>query len=66
MSEMSNHLPCQRQLFDIPEDVAYFNCAYMSPLLRAAAAAGQQGIAGGKSGKIDTPQSGEQQSGEQH
>ena len=39
-------IPCQRQLFDIPEGVAYFNCAYMSPLLRMAAAAGQQGIAG--------------------
>lgn len=22
-------LPCQRALFDIPEDVAYFNCASM-------------------------------------
>ena len=43
---MPNPLPCQRQLFDIPEGVAYFNCAYMSPLLRTAAAAGQQGIAG--------------------
>jgi selenocysteine lyase/cysteine desulfurase len=27
-------LPCQRQLFDIPEDVAYLNCGYMSPLMR--------------------------------
>ena len=43
---MPNPLPCQRQLFDIPEGVAYFNCAYMSPLLRTATAAGQQGIAG--------------------
>jgi len=45
---MPNEFPlilCQRQLFDIPEDVAYFNCAYMSPLLRMAAAAGRQGIA---------------------
>ena len=39
-------IPCQRALFDIPEGVAYFNCAYMSPLLRSAAAAGEQGIAG--------------------
>lgn len=39
-------LPCQRALFDIPAQVAYFNCAYMSPLLRSAAAAGQQGVAG--------------------
>lgn len=36
-------LPCQRHLFDIPDDVAYLNCAYMSPLLtrvRDAAVAG--------------------------
>src|SRR4030095_6697132 len=26
-------LPSQRGLFDIPEDVAYFNCAYNSPQL---------------------------------
>jgi len=26
-------LPSQRHLFDIPDDVAYLNCAYMSPLL---------------------------------
>lgn len=37
-------IPCQRDLFDIPEDVAYFNCAYMSPLLRAAASAGDTGL----------------------
>jgi len=24
----------QRHLFDIPEDIAYFNCAYYSPLLK--------------------------------
>lgn len=46
MQEPSHIIPCQRQLFDIPEGVAYFNCAYMSPLLRTAASAGQQGIAG--------------------
>src|SRR5262245_19776012 len=26
-------LPSQRHLFDIPEDVSYLNCAYMSPLM---------------------------------
>lgn len=26
-------LPAQRKLFDIPADIAYFNCAYYSPLL---------------------------------
>ena len=35
----------QRHLFDIPENVAYFNCAYMSPLLKGVVAAGQQGVA---------------------
>ena len=28
------NLPCQRHLFDIPEDVAYLNCGYMSPLMK--------------------------------
>ncbi len=28
-------IPCQRHLFDIPEDVAYLNTAYMSPLLNS-------------------------------
>jgi selenocysteine lyase/cysteine desulfurase len=26
-------LPSQRHLFDIPQDIAYLNCAYMSPLM---------------------------------
>ncbi len=26
-------LPSQRHLFDIPDDIAYLNCAYMSPLM---------------------------------
>jgi selenocysteine lyase/cysteine desulfurase len=38
-------IPSQRALFDIPDSVTYFNCAYMSPLLRSAAAAAAQGIA---------------------
>ncbi len=37
-------LPCQRELFDIPDDVAYFNCAYTSPLLLSAKTAGQQAL----------------------
>jgi len=37
-------LPCQRHLFDIPRDVAYFDCAKMSPLLNAASEAGKQGL----------------------
>jgi selenocysteine lyase/cysteine desulfurase len=30
----------QRELFDIPDDVAYFNCASLAPLLRASVEAG--------------------------
>jgi selenocysteine lyase/cysteine desulfurase len=33
-------IPCQRHLFDLPDEVAYLNCAYMSPLLRRAVEAG--------------------------
>ena len=29
-------LPVQRELFDIPDDVAYFNCANMAPQLKSA------------------------------
>eukprot|EP00439_Symbiodinium_sp_Y106_P087379 s1_g48.t1 len=38
-------IPNQRSLFDIPDHVAYLNCAYMSPLLNAAAQAGEDAIA---------------------
>lgn len=37
-------IPSQRHLFDIPDDIAYFNCAYMGPLLKAARAAGHTGV----------------------
>ncbi|MGH9641122.1 MAG: aminotransferase class V-fold PLP-dependent enzyme [Terriglobales bacterium] len=37
-------LPCQRHLFDIPEDVAYLNCAYMSPLMKPALDSGVDGL----------------------
>ena len=38
-------LPCQRHLFDIPDDVAYLNCAYMSPLMKPVIEAGITGLA---------------------
>jgi selenocysteine lyase/cysteine desulfurase len=38
-------LPCQRHLFDIPNDVAYLNCAYMSPLMKSALESGTVGLA---------------------
>jgi selenocysteine lyase/cysteine desulfurase len=38
-------IPCQRHLFDIPDDVAYLNCAYMSPLMKPVVEAGTAGLA---------------------
>ena len=37
-------LPCQRELFDIPQDVVYFNCAYMSPLMKPVVEVGQRAL----------------------
>lgn len=38
-------LPSQRHLFDIPEDVAYLNAAYMGPMAKPVIAAGEHGMA---------------------
>ena len=38
-------IPCQKTLFDLPDDVAYLRCAAMSPGLRAAQEAGAAGLA---------------------
>lgn len=35
----------QRHLFEIPDEITYLNCAYMSPLLRAAREAGEVALA---------------------
>ncbi|QAY76175.1 aminotransferase class V-fold PLP-dependent enzyme [Sphingosinicella sp. BN140058] len=37
-------IPCQRARFEIPAEIAYFDCAKMSPLLIAAAQAGEEGL----------------------
>ena len=37
-------IPCQRHLFDIPAEVAYLNCAYLSPLPNAVREAGITGV----------------------
>ena len=37
-------MDCQRDLFEIPDGIAYLNCAYMSPLLRSVRAAGIDGV----------------------
>jgi selenocysteine lyase/cysteine desulfurase len=41
---MPEPIPCQRHLFDLPDDVAYLNCAYMSPLLKRAAEVGAEAM----------------------
>jgi selenocysteine lyase/cysteine desulfurase len=38
-------LPNQRHLFEMPDDVAYFNCASQAPQLRAVRAAGERALA---------------------
>ena len=37
-------VPSQRHLFDLPDDIAYLNCAYMAPLMRAVTEAGCEGV----------------------
>ena len=37
-------LDCQRALFSLPDGQHYLNCAYMSPLLKTAEAAGIDGL----------------------
>ena len=37
-------LPNQRDKFEIPDEIAYFNCAYTAPLLKSAAEAGRNAI----------------------
>lgn len=37
-------LSCQRGLFDIPDDVAYLNCGYMSPLMKPVRDAAVDGL----------------------
>ena len=37
-------IPSQRHLFDLPEDVAYLNCAYMAPLMHSVVDAGLRGV----------------------
>ena len=41
---MTETLPCQRHLFDLPEEVHYLNCAYISPLMTVVAEAMQGGL----------------------
>ena len=38
-------LPSQRHLFDVPDEVCYLNCSYMSPQLRSVREAGEEALA---------------------
>jgi selenocysteine lyase/cysteine desulfurase len=38
-------IPCQRHVFEMPDDVAYFNCAYMAPMLKSVRRAAEEAIA---------------------
>src|ERR687897_1449291 len=42
---MTVALESQRHLFEIPEEISYLNCAYMSPQLRAVREAGEKAVA---------------------
>ena len=37
-------IPCQRHLFDIPDEIIYLNCAYISPLLKSVRQSGFAGV----------------------
>ena len=37
-------IPCQKHLFNIPEDITYLNCAYLSPQLKSVSQAGCIGL----------------------
>ncbi len=52
----SKKLPLQRDLFEIPDEVTYLNCANLAPQLRAVSAAGLDAVALKKSPWEITPQ----------
>ena len=43
-NSITEPLSCQKGLFELPDDVSYLNCAYMSPLSKKVVAAGEIGI----------------------
>ncbi|MCK5418431.1 MAG: hypothetical protein KAI93_07995, partial [Desulfobacterales bacterium] len=48
-------IPNQKHLFNIPEDITYLNCAYLSPQLRSVTEAGQKSVAGKENPWLLTP-----------
>jgi selenocysteine lyase/cysteine desulfurase len=45
----------QKHLFNIPEDITYLNCAYLSPQLRSVTAAGQKSVSSKENPWLLTP-----------
>jgi selenocysteine lyase/cysteine desulfurase len=43
-AELPTTLPSQRHLFEVPEEVCYLNCAFMSPQLRSVREIGQTAV----------------------
>ena len=37
-------IPNQRELFDIPENITYLNCAFMSPMMKQIIEVGEEGL----------------------
>ncbi len=48
-------IPNQKHLFNIPEDITYLNCAYLSPQLRSVTAAGHKGVSSKENPWLLTP-----------
>jgi selenocysteine lyase/cysteine desulfurase len=48
-------IPNQRHLFNIPEDITYLNCAYLSPQLRSVTAAGHKSVSSKENPWLLTP-----------
>lgn len=44
MNKPDRIIPCQRHLFTIPDEIAYLNCAYLSPQLKRVSEAGRNAI----------------------
>lgn len=48
-------IPNQKHLFNIPEDITYLNCAYLSPQLRSVTAAGHKSVSSKENPWLLTP-----------
>jgi selenocysteine lyase/cysteine desulfurase len=48
-------IPSQKHLFNIPEDITYLNCAYLSPQLRSVTGAGHKSVSSKENPWLLTP-----------